>query len=207
MEQLLKPDRFDADPACVEAESKWKHWKQTFTNFLTQIKDIDAGGKLRLLCNFVSASVYQYINESLSYENAISTLDSLYITKRNEIFSRHCLASRTQQAGESVNEYLQILKQMSKDCEFKSVTAEEYKNEYVRDAFIRGLRNSRIRERLLENATISLEIAYDQARALELAEQHSASYLNVASSSSVAAIESLVNRSVDEQCGYCSYSF
>ena len=117
MGQLLKLDRFDADPAFVGVESKWKHWKQTFTNFLTQIKDIDAGDKLRLLCNFVSASVCQYINESLSYENAIFILDSLYITKRNEIFSWHCLASRTQQAGESVNEYLQILKQISKDCE------------------------------------------------------------------------------------------
>ncbi|KFM71742.1 hypothetical protein X975_23396, partial [Stegodyphus mimosarum] len=198
MENLLKPERFDVDPVCVGAESKWKHWKRTFSNFLTQVKEATEERKLQLLCNFVSASVYQYINDSQSYDNAINVLDSLYITKRNEIFARHCLASRFQQTGESVNEYLQILKQLSKDCEFKSVTAEENKHEYIRDAFIRGLKNPRIRERLLENASISLEKAYDQARALELAEHHSASYL-ISSSAPVAAVEQCENKNEDSE--------
>ncbi|XP_035214100.1 uncharacterized protein LOC118187918 [Stegodyphus dumicola] len=109
METPLKPERFDVDPACVGAESKWKHWKRTFSNFLTQVKEATEERKLQLF---------------------------IYITERSEIFARHCLASRFQQTGESVNEYLQILKQLSKDCEFESVTAEEYKNEYINDAFI-----------------------------------------------------------------------
>ncbi|XP_035223976.1 uncharacterized protein LOC118196616 [Stegodyphus dumicola] len=198
MENLLKPERFDIDPACVGAESKWKHWKRPFSNFLTQVKEATEERKLQLLCNFVFASVYQYINDSQSYDNAINVLDSLYIAKRNEIFARHCLASRFQQTGESVNEYLQILKQLSKDCEFKAATAEEYIHEYIRYAFIRGLKNPRIRERLLENARISLEKFYDQPRALELAEHYSASYLT-SSSAPVAAVEQCENKNDDSE--------
>ncbi|XP_054722967.1 uncharacterized protein LOC129232889 [Uloborus diversus] len=189
MEQLLKPERFDVDPTCANAESKWKHWKRTFANFLGQVPQITDENKLNLLCNYVSASVFRYISDSETYSDAVDVLDSLFVTKRNEIFARHCLASRAQQTGESINEYLQILKQMSKDCDFKAVTADQYKDEYIRDAFIRGLRSPRIRERLLENATITLEKAYDQARSLELAELHSASYLNTANPTPVAAVE------------------
>lgn len=69
------------------------------------------------------------------------------------------------------------------------MTADQYKSEYIRDVFIRGLRNPRIRERLLENSTITLENAFDQARALELAESHSASYMNASHPMLVAAID------------------
>lgn len=191
MEQLLKPERFDVDPANVGAEVKWKHWRTTFANFLEGISSPPdtEGKKLSLLCNFISANVYQYINEAKTYEDAMDTLNSIYIIKRSEIYSRHCLASRTQQTGESVSEFLQVLKQMSKDCEFKSVTAEKYREEYIRDAFIRGLKCSRIRERLLENTTVTLDKAFDQARALELAELHSASYTFTSESVHVASLE------------------
>ena len=197
MEQFLKPDRFDVTSNDANAESKWRHWKQTFTNFLNSISKVEESDKLPLLSNYVSSNVFQYINECNDYNVAIDTLDKLYITKRNEIFARHCLASRCQQVGESVQEYLQILQQMSKDCEFKAVDGELYKNEYVRDAFIRGLRNIRIRERILENTTITLEKAFDQARALELAELHSASYLN--SQTSTAAISKIHEESYEAE--------
>lgn len=191
MERLLRPERLDIDPKSVGAEAKWLHWKKTFTNFVNQISDITEENKLPLLCNYISADVFQYVNDSSSFQDAIELLDSLYVTKRNEIYARHCLASRTQLAAESISEYLHTLKQMSKDCEFKSVSAEQYKCEYIRDAFIRGLKSARIRERLLENSTITLESAFDQARALEMAELHSASYLTPTNQTPVAAAELL----------------
>lgn len=191
MEQFLKPERFDVDPTCTGAEAKWKHWKQTFSNFIDKIPNVTEANKLPLLCNYVSAAVFLYINDAENYSDAIATLDSLYVVRRNEIFARHCLASRSQQGSETVGEYLQALKQLSKDCEFKPVSAEQYKNEYVRDAFIRGLKSARIRERLLENTTINLNDAFDQARALELAELNSASYLTAPTPMHTAAAEFL----------------
>ncbi|GFS72378.1 retrovirus-related Pol polyprotein from transposon opus [Trichonephila clavipes] len=103
--------------------------------------------------------------------------------KRIVIFARHCLSTRNQQTEETVSEYLQILNQLSKDCDFTDVKAEEYRKEYIRDAFIRGLKCPRIRQRLLENTSMTLDQAFEQARTLESAEVHAAS--NMGSSFSV----------------------
>ncbi|GFS81979.1 uncharacterized protein TNCV_1790541 [Trichonephila clavipes] len=96
--------------------------------------------------------------------------------KRNVIFARHCLSKRNQQTEETVNEYLQILNQLSKDRDFTDVKAEEYRKEYIRDAFIRGLKCPRIRQ-LLENTSMALDQSFEQARTLESAEVHAASYM------------------------------
>lgn len=207
MEQFLKPERFDVDPTCTGAEAKWKHWKKTFSNFIAKIPQVTEENKLPLLCNHVSAAVFLYVNDADKYSDAIAILDSLYIVRRNEIFARHCLATRNQQTSETVAEYLQALKQLSKDCEFKPVSAEQYKNEYVRDAFIRGLKSARIRERLLENTTISLNNAFDQARALELAEQNSASYLTTPASTFTAAAENMEDIPSQEQLAAAASSW
>jgi hypothetical protein len=179
MEKFLRPERCDTNPANSDPERRWLHWKQTFLNFLGSILETTGESKWQLLVNYVASNIYQYISETKKYSDAISILDSLHIKQRNEKFTRHCFASRNQQAGESDHEYLQVLKQMSKYCNFKAASAELHENEYTKDTSIHGLRRLRIRHRLLENTTITLEAAFDQARALELAELHSASYVSI----------------------------
>ncbi|KAI0980419.1 hypothetical protein GJ496_003196 [Pomphorhynchus laevis] len=46
----------------------------------------------------------------------------------------------------------------------------------MRDAFVAGLQSSFIRQRLLECSDLNLDDAYSKARALEMAQLHSASY-------------------------------
>ena len=60
------------------------------------------------------------------------------------------------------DEFLQQLRKLSKDCNLKDVTADQYREELVRDSFINGLSLPLIRQRLLENTTLSLEQAYVQ---------------------------------------------
>jgi len=103
-------------------------------------------------------------------------LEKPYIAPKNEILARHLLATRRQQPGESLSEYLNILKLLAKECTFKAVTATEYQEEMIRDAFINGLQSQCIRQRLLENITLDLEAAYTQARSLEIAEKSSHTY-------------------------------
>ena len=100
----------------------------------------------------------------------------MYITPKNEIFARHLLATRRQQAGESLDEFLNVLKRLSKDCNFKAVSAENYQKEMIRDAYINGLLSQHIRQRLLENTTLDLDAAYRQARSLESAQRNSDVY-------------------------------
>ena len=105
----------------------------------------------------------------------LNTLKSQYIKATNEVFARHRLATRRQQMGESLDEYFQVLKILSKDCNFQAVTAAKYCEESIRDAFISGLQSPGIRQRLLENKTLDLATMFDQAR-LNSAQRNSEVY-------------------------------
>ena len=181
MDRCLRPNRLCIDPSASNATEEWNHWKKTFTNFLTISKGennapLSSEEKLLYLVNHVSASIYTLISDINTYDDAIAVLETTYVKPKNIIFARHCLSIRRQAPGESVDQYMQVLNLLSKDCDFRAVTAEENKNSYVRDAFIAGLTSSSIRQRLLENASLTLAQAFDQARALEAAQQHAISF-------------------------------
>ena len=120
--------------------------------------------------------MYEHISECKDYKLAIATLDSIFIKPTNDIFNRHLLATRKQQAGESITEFLAALRNLSKECNYKAVTADAYRSEAMRDAFITGLLSGVIRHRLLENQTLTLDQAVDQARALDQAQRNSETY-------------------------------
>lgn len=175
MEKLLRPDRLDIEADSPTASLEWNHWYKTFQNFLLtyQVSDNE---KLRILINHVSPVVYELISDAGTYNDAVCILKSTFTKTVNEVFARHKLATRRQQSGETVTKYLEILKFLSKDCNFKAVTAETNRNDCIRDAFIAGLRESNIRQRLLENPNLTLEEASRQAKALESAIEQSLQY-------------------------------
>ncbi|CAB4023460.1 Retrovirus-related Pol poly from transposon opus [Paramuricea clavata] len=175
MDKVLRPERFETDPSSNLASKEWLHWKRTFVNILSVLPQENLD-KLSVLANFVSPTIFLHIEDSTDYDAAMEILESLFIKPKNEIFARHVLATRRQQPSETLDEYLQALKTLSKDCNFKDVTAALYCEESIRDAFITGLQSSHIRQRLLENKTLDLKTAFDQAPALELAMRSSETY-------------------------------
>ena len=74
---------------------------------------------------------------------------------------------------EKLTEFLQELRKLSKDCNLKNVTAEQYREELIRDSFINGIASPLIRQRLLENTQLGLRAAFDQANSLDLAQKNS----------------------------------
>ncbi|XP_063216425.1 uncharacterized protein LOC134527570 [Bacillus rossius redtenbacheri] len=209
MDKYFKPERFEADHTTGKSSSQWNHWKKTFEVFTASIKASESD-KLLLLYNHVSHSIYELISECTSYASAIEKLDSLFIKPKNEIFSRHKLMSRHQQPDESVNQFLQSLRLLSSDCEFKDVKAAAYRDEYIRDAFIKGLSSNSIRQRLLENATLSLDEAFAKARSLESAHIISESYIPsqtpLASTEPVQQPNSPVTAaSSSQKCFFCGF--
>ena len=141
--------------------------------------DIDDAKRLSLLISHISSNVYEYISECETYGAALTVLKELYEKPTSEVFSRHKLLTCIQKNGESLDQYMNNLKQLSKDCNFQAVTANKNKSDYIRDAFISGISSNFIRQRLLENKTVNLDVAYDQARSLELAQTQADSYTSV----------------------------
>ena len=87
------------------------------------------------------------------------------------------MATSKQNPEESLQTFLNELRVLSKACNFQDVTAEVYRNELVRDAFINGLKSHEIRQRLLENNELTLDQAFDIANSFDMALEHSAAYL------------------------------
>ena len=184
MDKLLRPERLDADPK-THATNEWLHWKKTFENFMKVLpeKDLD---KLGLLINHVSPNLFECIENCTDYNSAIATLEKLFVKPVNEVYARHQLATRRQQPSETLDEYLLSLRILSKNCNFKDVSATVSRDEYIRDAFITGISSPQIRQRLLENNTLDLTTMFDQARALEAAARSCESYNNGLSFSNAA---------------------
>jgi len=65
--------------------------------------------------------------------------------------------TRSQKQGESISLYVHALYNLVKDCEFQAVTAEKYKDEMTRDAFINGIASDATRRRLFEGKNLRLQ--------------------------------------------------
>ena len=183
MDLLLKPRTLDADYTSSTGAEEWRYFKTTLDNFIKRLErkaaatdPVETVDKLEILTVLLSPSIHKHVAQCTTYETAIQELTNLYIKTPNEIFARHQLATRKQQSGETLDDYFQALKILSKDCNFKAVSAEQNAADSIRDAFISGMSSHLIRTRLLENATLALQAAFDQARALDLAQKHSETY-------------------------------
>ena len=152
--------------------------------------------------NCVSSSVYEYIEECDTYDSAKSILEKLYVKTPNVIFSRHLLATRKQKPGESLDEFLREVRKLSKDCWLKAVSAEQYREELIRNAFINGLASPLIRQRLLENDKLDLQSAYNQTYSLDLAHKNAEAY-NPGVTHTTAAINPQVGKEENVEPNKC----
>ena len=97
MDGLLRPAKLDADPNAPDSKQVFKHWQKTFERFVTTIEnghnvndpEID---KYRILINYVSSPVYNYIEETNNYRHGITLLERAYIKPQNKIMARHLLS-------------------------------------------------------------------------------------------------------------------
>lgn len=195
MDKFLKPSRFDGKPDSPTAAKEWTHWLKTFQNFVDVSREpLSDEDKFKVITNFLSYDVYELVSDCTSYTDIVDTLNSVFIKKKSEIYARHILAVRKQLSTESIDQYVQALKILSKDCDFKAVTAADHKNQYIRDTFINGLLSTQIRQRLLENDTLGLDDAINQALALEAARKQAEGYIQPLSSYSSASCAPVSSR-------------
>ena len=201
MDKAIRLDRFDALPSAPDAGKRWRLWFRNFQYFLSTLKG-HSPDELEVLYLYIGTDTADIIEGCSSYHDAIKKLESAYIKPPSEVHARHLLHSRVQNSDESIDTYLLALQRLASDCCFRDVSAATYREESVRDSFIRGLRSPSIRARLLENSSLDLNSAAQQARALEQAQIRAESYFShTEGSMSVAAAKSDLQTAEDgENC-------
>ncbi|KRX14048.1 hypothetical protein T07_298 [Trichinella nelsoni] len=175
MNKTLSLNKLTIDPTAPDAEKEWKFWLLQFQDFvqLTVDPGIDL---LKILRLYLTASTFKYVQDCKTYDEAIAKLNEVYVKPKNVIFARYEFISRKQRDGESLKEFLHALQRLSKNCAYKNVTAEQYREEMIRDAFINNMSSNEIRTRLLEHSVISLQEAVNKAVALNSAKENAKLY-------------------------------
>ncbi|KAL0880953.1 hypothetical protein ABMA27_002114 [Loxostege sticticalis] len=170
--RYLNPEKFSTDPSTPGAELQWSHWLHTFQKFISEeVANASPDLKLKLLINYLAPGVFAIIKGCASYDEAIELLKNSYEKPRNRILARHILSSRQQKPEESIRDYVRALKLLAQDCDFQAVSAQQNQNDFMCIAFISGINSQKIRQRLLENLTLSFDDAQNQALTLETAEK------------------------------------
>ncbi|XP_078495462.1 uncharacterized protein LOC144750544 [Ciona intestinalis] len=173
--QLLRPKELNVDPEAPNAARHFTYWLRTVTDFIEHLDEgraaVSAANKRRVIVNCLSADIFSYVEEAETYDAIVTTLKRIYVKRKNNVFARYLLVSRHQKPDESISEYLRELRELAKECSFSDVTADRYKEELTRDAFINGLKSPDIRQRLLEIEDLNLGRASELAENLDKAKR------------------------------------
>ena len=185
MDRLLKPQVLSVDPGDPLAFKAYKHWIKTFNAFAEAAQEsLRTAGqsenapsrevdKLALLTCYLSPEIYELIEGCETYESAKVVLDRNFLKRKSTTYARHLLLTREQKLNETIGDYARALKLIAKDCEWRAVSAQEFQTELTRDAFITGLSSPTIKQRLLEEDSLTLEEAICKAEILERAQNQS----------------------------------
>ena len=233
----------EALPSSPDSQKIFNHWEKMLVSFLAvvapstssspsdtstsssslQATPSPAINKLAIPCGYVSPDVYAFIESCTTYDTAMEALGKLYKKKKNLTYARHLLATANQEPGETVIDFSQRLLNLSKDCSYSAVDANEHAKEAVRDALIAGLKSPDVRLRLLEHDNLDLDEAVRIADSVERAQAFSSSYdpthvrsplsnvnknysseIPTSTSQDVSAIRrSITNESKRKSCYYC----
>ena len=133
------------------------------------------------------------------YAALIKTMKDHLSPKPLVIAERFKFYKRTQHEGESVVQYLAALRKLAKKCDFR-----DFLNQALRDKLVCGLRNENIQRKLLAEADLTLQCAFEVAQGMEAA-QHQASKLQASNvSHDVHAVTA--TKPVCFRCGKANHS-
>ena len=215
MDRLLKPQILNVDPGDPLAFKAYKHWIKTFNAFAEaaqqSLQTADQGedtpnrgvDKLALLICYLSPEIYELVEDCENYETAKVVLDQTFLKRKNATYARHLLLTREQKLNETIKDYARALKLVAKDCEWRAVSAQEFQNELTRDAFITGLSSPMIKQRLLEEDSVSLEEAICKAEILERAQSQSSGLTLKLPTSSISSAASSSFKATKRRCYFC----
>ena len=103
--------------------------------------------------------------DSSKASTILMKLNAHFMGSRREYFERFQFNRRTQHAGESIDEYVSVLRNMSKTCGFCKCMADKL----LMDRLLLGVRDSRMQERLMATDNLTLTKAIDICKAMEAA--------------------------------------
>ena len=158
------------------ASSLWKSWRKTWNRFEVATGIGEAAEKKRV-CTLLSVIGEDAVFETFQYAegkrddklaDVLKKFEEHCNPRHNTIYERYRFQCINQEAGETGSHYLTELRDAAECCDFANITT----SQIIRDRFVHGMRDSKVRKRLLREKTLTLEKAYEMVQSAEaIAEQ------------------------------------
>jgi hypothetical protein len=170
MPKFNPPNSFD-----FTRPQDWPNWKSRFERFciVTELTEEDENIQLSSLIyamgleaeNIFKSFVFANDDEKDNYKVVMAKFDSHFVPKRNIIHERTLFHRREQKQGESVEEFIRALYELSENCEFTD------KDDQIRDRIVIGIADKTVSEKLQLIENLTLNQAIETARQSEAVKQ------------------------------------
>ncbi|GBM94432.1 Retrovirus-related Pol polyprotein from transposon 17.6 [Araneus ventricosus] len=166
MGSLAPPLPFRMNSNHVES---WKLWKQRFKLYMdsTSLNTKPESQKVAILLHVIGVEfleIYNTFNEvsSASTNDILAKFEAYFVPQRNITYERQRLFLLVQREVQSVDDLITELRKQLRNCDYGSLI-----DSVSVDYLVRGLRESRLRERLLRVPDLDIKKAVDMCRAAE----------------------------------------
>ena len=195
---LPPPEALDLSGGNISAN--WKKFKQKYTNYeiATGISSKDSATRVATLLTVIGNDAIDVFNtltwdeegDDKKIEKVLLKFEEHCEPKKNVSYERYKFFSRAQESGESIDQYVTILRKLCETCEFGTL-----KNSLIKDRIVLGVNNTKTRERLLRVPDLTLQKALDVVRSAEATDMQ----MKELDDSSVHGIGREKNKSTDKK--------
>ena len=102
-------------------------------------------------------------NDKHNLNKVIEQFQTTFIGETNETYERFIFDSRDQKEGETIEQYITVLRTLAQSCNFCTCLGETL----LRDRVVLGVKDNSVRKRLLQERKLTLEKALDICQSTE----------------------------------------
>ncbi|KAL4708241.1 hypothetical protein ACJJTC_013810 [Scirpophaga incertulas] len=159
-------------PLCVDGNvaENWRKWRQRYCIFCDAngINTFSEQKQIAILLNLIGEDGLEIYNsfgldrKELTFNALLERFDQKFNARKNTS-GLSSVARASPRKDETIDEYVTIITNLSNSCEFNDL-----KESLLKDMFVIGIKNTQVKQRLLQEEKLTLEKAIQIAKSIEL---------------------------------------
>ena len=173
----------------------WPRWKRRYQQF-REASGLDEAAATKQVSAFlycvgeeaesILSSTNATAEDRKDYKKVLDKFDSHFNVRKNVIYERARFNRRSQQSGETAEQYIMSLYDLAEHCEYGDM-----KEEMIRDRLVVGIRDSALSEKLQLDSKLTLESAKTSIRQKEAVREQQQTLKGAANATSPSSVEAI----------------